>query len=234
MRVFVGSGCATPQRLVAALAARASGVYDVEIIHLLTFGAAPYAHLDVLANFRHNAFFIGPNVRDAVYEGVAGYTPVHLSEIPALFRSRRIHLDFALIQVSPPDAHGFCSLGVSVDVVKAAVESMPGVTSATPRPLGVPAHTAHVAVPMRRPPATPVVNFPKYNTMQMRPHEQAQVFADVSECATRLEREARRNPAFPVLSWSHSTVDFDPVGRVFGGSMGERGYSVRDAGQDNR
>jgi hypothetical protein len=78
------------------------------------------------------------------------------------------------------------------------------------------------------------VNFPKYNTTQMRPQEQAQVFTDVSECAARLEREARRNPAFAVLSWSHSTVDFDAVGRVFGGSMGEREYSVRGAGQDNR
>ena len=123
MRVFVGSGCAAPQALVAALGRRGSEVFDVEIVHILTFGNAPYSRRELLANFRHNAFFIGPNVRDAVNEGVADYTPVFLSEIPALFRRKRIHLDVALVQVSPPDAHGFCSFGVSVDVVNPAVES---------------------------------------------------------------------------------------------------------------
>ena len=87
---------------------------------------------------------------------------------------------------------------------------------------------------MWRPPATPVVNFPKYNTTQMQPHEQAQVFTDVSDCAARLEREARRIPALAVLSRPHSTVDFNAVGRVFRGSMGARRYSVRGAGQGNR
>lgn len=123
MRVFVGSGCAAPRKLVAALAARGSSVYDVEIMHILTFGDAPYAQHDLLDHFRHNAFFIGPNVRGAVNEGVADHTPIFLSEIPALFRHKEIHLDVALVQVSPPDPHGFCSFGVSVDVVKAAVES---------------------------------------------------------------------------------------------------------------
>ncbi len=123
MRVFVGSGCAAPQSLVAALARRGADVFDVEIIHILTFGDAPYSHRELLANFRHNAFFIGPNVRAAVHQGVADYTPVFLSDIPALFRRKQIHLDIALVQVSPPDAHGFCSFGVSVDVVKAAVEN---------------------------------------------------------------------------------------------------------------
>ena len=123
MRVFIGSGCAAPQKLVTALAARGRDLFDIEVIHILTFGAAEYARRELLANFRHNAFFIGPNVRDAVNEGVADYTPIFLSEVPALFRRKKIHLDMALIQVSPPDAHGFCSYGVSVDVVKAAVES---------------------------------------------------------------------------------------------------------------
>src|SRR5690349_1675585 len=123
MRVFVGSGCAAPQKLVAALAARGRDLFDVEIVHILTFGPAGYAQPELLEHFRHNAFFVGPNVRDAVNEGVADYTPIFLSEIPALFRQKRIHLDVALVQVSPPDAHGFCSFGVSVDVVKAAVES---------------------------------------------------------------------------------------------------------------
>src|SRR6185503_3576338 len=117
-----------------------SEVFDVEIIHILTFAGAPYATAELLANFRHNAFFIGPNVRNAVNQGIADYTPIFLSEIPALFRQKRIHLDLALIQVSPPDAHGFCSFGVSVDVVKAAVESadyvIEEVNPAVPRTLG--------------------------------------------------------------------------------------------------
>ncbi len=140
MRVFVGSGCAAPQTLVEALAARGTHVYDVEIIHILTFGAAPYASRARLENFRHNAFFIGPNVRDAVNEGLADFTPVFLSDVPALFRQKRIHLDVALIQVTRPDSHGFCSLGVSVDVVKAAIENadyvVAEVNANMPRTLG--------------------------------------------------------------------------------------------------
>jgi acyl-CoA hydrolase/GNAT superfamily N-acetyltransferase len=140
MRVFIGSGCATPQKLVAALAARGPEVFDVEIIHILTFADAPYARRELLEHFRHNAFFIGPNVRDAVNEGVSDYTPIFLSEIPALFRGRQLHIDIALIQVSPPDPHGFCSFGVSVDVVKAAVESadyvVAEVNANMPRTLG--------------------------------------------------------------------------------------------------
>ena len=123
MRVFIGSGCAAPQILIEALAARAPEIYDVEVLHILTHGPAPYARRDLLEHFRQNSFFIGGNVREAVNEGVADYTPMSLSEIPRLFREKRLHLDFALVQVSPPDAHGFCSFGVSVDVVKAAVES---------------------------------------------------------------------------------------------------------------
>lgn len=122
-RVFVGSGAAEPQALVAALVARGSELADNEILHILTLGVAPYVEAGLKDVFRHNAFFIGPNVRAAVEEGRADYTPVFLSEIPRLFRSHRVPLDVALIQVSPPDSHGFCSLGVSVDVVKAAAES---------------------------------------------------------------------------------------------------------------
>jgi len=123
MRVFIGSGCAAPQKLIAALAARGGELFDVELLHILTFGLATYADPRLLENFRHNAFFIGPNVRDTVNEGVADYTPISLSDVPALFRRKGIHLHVAFVQVSPPDAHGFCSLGVSVDVVKAAIES---------------------------------------------------------------------------------------------------------------
>lgn len=122
-RVLLGSGAAYPQALAAALTARSAELVDLEILHILTLGTAPYSEARFTEAFRHNAFFIGPNVRQAIAEGRADYTPVFLSEIPRLFRSRRVPLDVALIQVSPPDAHGFCSYGVSVDVVKAAAES---------------------------------------------------------------------------------------------------------------
>jgi acyl-CoA hydrolase/GNAT superfamily N-acetyltransferase len=120
-RVFVGSGCAEPVLLVEALAAR-DDVADVEVLHIMTLGHAPYARAVGDRRFRHNAFFIGANVRDAVASGAADYTPVFLHEIPGLFRSRRLRVDVALISTTVPDAHGFCSLGVSVDIVKAAVE----------------------------------------------------------------------------------------------------------------
>ena len=121
-RVFVGSGCAEPVLLVGALAQR-EDVADVEVLHIMTIGEAPYARAAHEGRFRHNAFFIGSNVREAVAAGQADYTPVFLSEVPALFQSRRLPLDVALVSTTPPDAHGFCSLGVSVDVVKSAVEA---------------------------------------------------------------------------------------------------------------
>jgi acyl-CoA hydrolase len=120
-RVFVGSGCAEPTVLVNALAER-EDVADVEVLHIMTLGDAPYARAMSDRRFRHNAFFIGANVRQAVAAGAADYTPVFLSEIPRLFRSRRLPIDVALITTTPPDEHGFVSLGVSVDVVSAAVE----------------------------------------------------------------------------------------------------------------
>jgi acyl-CoA hydrolase/GNAT superfamily N-acetyltransferase len=121
--VFVGSGCAEPESLVKALAARAPELHDVEILHLLTMGAAPYAAPALAASFRHNAFFIGPNVREAVRSGAADYTPCFLHEIPSLLRSGRVPVDCALVQVAPPDSRGRFSLGISVDIVRAAVES---------------------------------------------------------------------------------------------------------------
>ncbi len=120
--VFIGSGCAEPQTLVRALAADPNAI-DVEILHILTLGVAPYADPRFPDRFRHNALFIGANVREAVHTGAADYTPVFLSEIPALFRSGRLRVDAALVQVSPPDRAGYVSLGISVDVVKAAIES---------------------------------------------------------------------------------------------------------------
>jgi len=122
-RVFIGSGAAEPQLLVKALSARGPELADTQITHILTLGVAPYADPKLEDGFRHNALFIGPNVREAVAEGRADFTPVFLSEVPRLFRRGKMPIDVALIQVSPPDEHGYCSYGVSVDVTKAGAES---------------------------------------------------------------------------------------------------------------
>ena len=122
-RVFVHSVAAAPQRLLAALTARWQELQGVEMIHLHTEGAAPYADAAYAKSFHTNALFVGPNVRSAVEEGQADYVPIFLSEVPSLFRSGVMPLDVALVQVSPPDRHGFCSLGVSVDASRAAVQT---------------------------------------------------------------------------------------------------------------
>ena len=96
---------------------------DTEVVHVLTLGVAPYAQPKYAHAFRPNAFFIGNSVRDAVNQARADYTPIFLSQVPALFTSRRLPIDVALVMVSPPDDFGNCSLGVSVDITKAAVES---------------------------------------------------------------------------------------------------------------
>ena len=121
-RVFVHGGAATPAQLVIAMTNRAEELRDVEVVHIHTEGPAPYASPEVADSFRTNAMFIGANVRQAVADGVADYIPVFLSEVPGLFRKGILPLDVALVQVSPPDRHGFCSLGVSVDVARAAVQ----------------------------------------------------------------------------------------------------------------
>src|SRR5512143_890816 len=122
-RVFIGTGCAEPQDLVKALVARSRDLADTEIIHLLTTGAAPYATKELAQAFRVNSFFIAENVRDVIQKGLGDYTPIFLSDIPRLFSSGQLPLDAALIQVTPPDARGMCSFGVSVDIVKAAAEN---------------------------------------------------------------------------------------------------------------
>ncbi len=121
-RVFIHGVAAAPPTLIKAMTARAGELRDVEIVHLHTEGTAPYADEQYTNSFRVNAFFVGANVRKAVNEGRADYIPVFLSEIPALFRKNVLPLNVALVHVSPPDRHGFCSLGVSVDIARAAVE----------------------------------------------------------------------------------------------------------------
>ncbi|WP_437553321.1 acetyl-CoA hydrolase/transferase C-terminal domain-containing protein [Sorangium sp. So ce367] len=122
-RILVGSGAAEPTELVNAMVETGDHLAGNEIVHLMTEGPAPYVRPGLERRFRHTAFFIGQNVREAIHEGRADFMPVFLSEIPSLILSGRVGIDVALIQVSPPDAHGFVSLGVSVDIVRAAVDS---------------------------------------------------------------------------------------------------------------
>jgi 4-hydroxybutyrate CoA-transferase len=122
-RVFVHTAVAAPQRLIAAMTERSGEVRDVEVVHLHTEGAAPYALPEHSGSFHANAFFVGANLRGAIASGEADYIPIFLSEVPALFARGILPLDVALVQVSPPDRHGFCTLGVSVDVSRAAVQA---------------------------------------------------------------------------------------------------------------
>jgi acyl-CoA hydrolase/GNAT superfamily N-acetyltransferase len=119
-RVFVGSGAGCPRALVRSLMENAAALEDAELVHVHAFGEAPWLQPAVAAAFSVNAFVAGPEIREAVRQGRADYTPCFLSEIPALFLDGILPLDAALVQVSPPDAHGYCSFGVSVDVVSAA------------------------------------------------------------------------------------------------------------------
>ena len=157
-RVFIGTGVAEPLELVRALTARARELPDTEIVHLLTFGEAPYAHVDMTPFFRINSFFIAANVRGIIQEGLGDYTPIHLSDIPRLFNSGQLPLDAALIQVTPPDERGMCSLGVSVDIVKSAAENaslvIAQVNPNMPRTLGdsaIHVHDIDVLVPVDAP-----------------------------------------------------------------------------------
>ncbi len=126
-RIFIGTGCGEPQYLVHALIeytrSHPKAFSDAEIFHVWTLGVAPYTDEKLKHNFRHNSFFIGNNTRDAINKGIADYTPIFLSQVPKLLYRKLIPVDVAMIQTSPPDAHGYMSLGISVDITKAAVEN---------------------------------------------------------------------------------------------------------------
>jgi acyl-CoA hydrolase/GNAT superfamily N-acetyltransferase len=139
-RILIGSGAAEPRRLVEAMVTHGDHLADNPVVHLLTLGPAPYVAPEMQDRFRHTAFFIGANVREAVHAGRANFMPVFLSDIPALISSRRVRIDVAMIMVSPPDRHGYVSLGVSVDIVRPAVETadlvLAEVNPQMPRSLG--------------------------------------------------------------------------------------------------
>lgn len=122
-RVYVQAAAATPSVLTKALAERAAELRNVEVCHLHTEGDAPYANPDLADSFHVNSFFIGANVRHTLKAGNGSYTPVFLSELPHLFRKKVVVIDVAFIHVSPPDRHGYCSLGVSVEATLAAIEN---------------------------------------------------------------------------------------------------------------
>ena len=142
--IFIGSACAEPQHLVQELIryvkSNPKAFFDAEVLHVRSLGVAPYATEKFKQNFRHNSFFIGDSTRDAINKGLADYTPIFLSQVPELFYRGLARIDIALIQTSLPDEHGYLSLGISVDIVKAAVEMaklvVAQVNSHMPRVLG--------------------------------------------------------------------------------------------------
>jgi acyl-CoA hydrolase/GNAT superfamily N-acetyltransferase len=126
-RIFIHTACGEPQYLVQALIrfveSNPKAFFDAEVLHVWTLGVAPYTDAKFKYNFRLNSFFVGNNSREAVNRGMADYTPIFLSQVPQLISRGLVHINVALIQTSVPDDHGFVSLGVSVDIVKAAVEN---------------------------------------------------------------------------------------------------------------
>jgi 4-hydroxybutyrate CoA-transferase len=139
-RVYLHCAAATPSVLLDALVARAPEVRGVEMVHLHTEGPGPHLAPELAESFRHRALFIGPNARAAVNEGRADYVPVFLSDVPRLFDSGVLPIDTVLVNATPPDAHGFCSLGVSVEAMHAAIRAAKTVivqlNRAMPRTLG--------------------------------------------------------------------------------------------------
>lgn len=122
-RVYIHAAAAAPQTLINAMTERYEELRNVEVCHLHIEGDAPYANPELKDSFHVNSFFIGPNVRHTLAAGNGSYTPVFLSELPLLFKRNIVPLDVALIHVSVPDRHGYCSLGVSVEATLAAIDN---------------------------------------------------------------------------------------------------------------
>ena len=121
-RVYLHEAAMAPHELIEALVRRAPELHDVETVSMHTDGPAPHVDPAMVGHIRHNALFVGSNVRAAVREGRADYTPGFLSDVPHLISSRRLAIDVALVQVSPPDAHGYCRLGLSIACARSAVD----------------------------------------------------------------------------------------------------------------
>jgi 4-hydroxybutyrate CoA-transferase len=121
-RVFLTGNCSVPRILLDALVKRAETLEDIEIVQVLTIGPAPHVAPEMEGHIRVNTLFISHNIRKAVHEGRADFTPIFLSEVPLLFLENHLPLDAILLQVSPPDEHGFCSLGIEAGLVKSAAQ----------------------------------------------------------------------------------------------------------------
>ncbi len=139
-QVYVQCAAAAPSVLLDALVERAPELHNVSMVHLHTEGPGPHLAPEMAPHFRHRALFIGPNARQAINEGRAEYIPAFLSDVPRLFSSGRLPLDAVLCNVSPPDAHGYCSLGTSVEAMQEAIQAagmvIAQVNRAMPRTLG--------------------------------------------------------------------------------------------------
>jgi 4-hydroxybutyrate CoA-transferase len=122
-RIFLTGNCSVPQQILGALVRRAPELQEVEICQALTIGSADYVSPEMEGHLRVNALFIGPNIRQAVQEGRADFTPVLLSEFPLLFKNGQLPVDVAMVHLSPPDEHGFCSFGVEVGLSKSIAEA---------------------------------------------------------------------------------------------------------------
>jgi len=157
-RVFIHSVAQAPHTLINAMVAQADRLRNVEICHMHTEGPLPYLEAQYQQSFKPNAFFIGANMRKQLNQGIGDYVPVFLSEVPLLFRRKILPIDVALIQVSPPDAHGYCSLGPSVDISLAALQSakyiIAQINPRVPRTHGdglIPASILHTAIEVDEP-----------------------------------------------------------------------------------
>jgi acyl-CoA hydrolase/RimJ/RimL family protein N-acetyltransferase len=157
-RIFIGTGCGQPQLLVEELVSEDNEIVDAEIYHLLTSGDAPYIREEYARKFRTYSFFLAANVREAVASGRGDYVPIFLSEIPLLFKTGKLPIDVALVQTTPPDRNGNLSLGISVDIVKSAVENsltiIAEVNDKMPRTFGdsfIPVETVDAIIKSDRP-----------------------------------------------------------------------------------
>ncbi len=139
-QLYLQCAAATPSVLLDALVARATDLHDVSVVHLHCEGPGPHLAPEMAGHFRHRALFVGPNARAAVQEGRADYVPVFLSDVPRLFDSGMLPLDHVFVNATPPDAHGYCSLGTSIEAMHAAIRAAKRVVvqfnRAIPRTLG--------------------------------------------------------------------------------------------------
>lgn len=173
-RVYIHGGASTPQFLLQKLVDRAGDLWDVELVSISTQGDAPYADKKYKQNFKINSLFVSQNIREAVNDGRGDYVPVFLSEIPNLFRRNILPLDVAMVQVSVPDKHGYCSLGPSVDCALSAIKAAKVVI-------------AQVNPRMPRTHGDGIVRVSSFNAVVNASHELPEVYlADIPDLSMRI------------------------------------------------